>query len=80
MRDLLESLDQLTVEASGEFAEPFYKLQDEFCGGECPSNAHRALIDELVNAMTGDDIKKFVALISEFLTSTKRGKAIATPR
>lgn len=50
-----------TYEASGEFAEPFYQLQDEFCGGECTSPAHKALIDELVNYMSGDDIKGFVA-------------------
>lgn len=61
MRDLLESLDQLTTEASGEFAEPFYELQDEFCGGECPSNAHKALINELVNFLDVDEIKEFVA-------------------
>lgn len=61
MRDLLESLDQLTTEASGEFAEPFYELQDDYCGGECPSNAHKALIDELVRYMSGDQIKDFVA-------------------
>ena len=61
MRDLLESLDQLTTEASGEFAEPFLELQDEFCGGECPSNAHRALINELVNFLDADEIKQFVA-------------------
>lgn len=61
MRDLLESLDRLTTEASGEFAEPFYELQDEFCGGECPSNAHKALINELVNFLDADEIKQFVA-------------------
>ena len=61
MRDLLESLDQLTVEAVGDGAEPFYKLQDEFCGGECPSKAHKALIDEMVRFMSGDDIEEFVA-------------------
>tara|TARA_B100002019_G_C21194971_1_gene560889 strand:+ start:794 stop:1027 length:234 start_codon:yes stop_codon:yes gene_type:complete len=61
MRDLLESLDQLTVEAAGQFAEPFYELQDDFCGGECPSAAHKALIDEMVMFMSGDDIKEFVA-------------------
>ena len=48
-------------EASGDFAEPFYELQDEFCGGECTSPAHKALIDELVMYMSGDDIKGFVA-------------------
>ena len=50
-----------TYEASGDFAEPFYELQDEFCGGECTSPAHKALIDELVMYMSGDDIKGFVA-------------------
>lgn len=53
--------DAEVLEASGDFAEPFYELQDEFCGGECTSPAHKALIDELVMYMSGDDIKGFVA-------------------
>ena len=49
------------LEAAGEFAEPFYKLQDQFCGGECPSAAHKALINELVNFLDRDEIDQFVA-------------------
>ena len=66
MRDLLESLDKLTVqdaeieEASGEFAVPFYQMQDEYCGGDCPSEAHKVIIDSLVQYMSGDDIMDFV--------------------
>jgi hypothetical protein len=48
------------IEAVGDSAEAFYQLQDEFCGGECPSHAHRALIDELIRSMTGDEVKRFV--------------------
>ena len=48
------------VEAVGDSAEAFYQLQDEFCGGECPSKAHKALIDELIRSMTGDEVKRFV--------------------
>lgn len=60
MRDLLESLDKLTTEASGEFAVPFYMMQDEYCGGDCPSEAHKVIIDSLVQYMSGDDIMDFV--------------------
>ena len=49
------------VEAVGDSAEAFYQLQDEFAGGECPSHAHRALIDELIRYLSGDQIADFVA-------------------
>lgn len=52
--------DAEVVEAVGNSAEAFYELQDEFCGGECPSHAHRALIDELIRSMSGDEVKRFV--------------------
>ena len=48
------------VEAVGDSAEPFYKLQDDFCGGESPSHAHRAFIDEIARWMTGDQVADFV--------------------
>ena len=48
-------------EAVGDSAEAFYELQDEFCGGECPSGAHKAIIDELVRYLSGDQIADFVA-------------------
>ena len=48
------------AEAAGEFAEPFYALQDEFAGGEA-SGAHKELIDNLIMYMSGDDVKDFVA-------------------
>lgn len=48
-------------EAVGDSAESFYELQDEFCGGECPSHAHKALIDELVRYLSGDQVNDFVA-------------------
>ena len=48
------------IEAAGEFAEPFYALQDEFAGGEA-SGAHKELIDNLIMYMSGDDVKDFVA-------------------
>jgi hypothetical protein len=53
--------DAEVVEAVGDSAEAFYELQDDFCGGECPSHAHRALIDELVRSLSGDEVKRFVA-------------------
>ena len=46
-------------EAVGESAECFYELQDDFAGGECPSGAHKAIIDEMVRFMTGDQIQEF---------------------
>jgi len=49
------------VEAVGDSAEAFYQLQDEFAGSECPSHAHRALIDELIRYLSGDQIADFVA-------------------
>ena len=48
------------VEAVGDSAEAFYELQDEFCGGECPSDAHKAFIDEIARWMTGDQVADFV--------------------
>ena len=49
------------VEAVGDSAEAFYQLQDEFAGSECPSHAHRALIDELIRYLSGDQVADFVA-------------------
>jgi len=46
-------------EAVGESAECFYELQDDFCGGECPSGGHKTLIDEMVRFMTGDQLQEF---------------------
>jgi hypothetical protein len=62
-REKTESVktDAEVLEAVGDSAEAFYKLQDEFCGGESPSHAHRALIDELVRYLSGDQIADFVA-------------------
>ena len=49
-----------TVEAVGDSAEAFYQLQDEFAGGEA-DGAHKALIDELIRYLSGDQIADFVA-------------------
>ena len=60
--DVDESIekDNEMAEAVGDSAEPFYKLQDDFCGGESPSHAHRAFIDEIARWMTGDQVADFV--------------------
>jgi len=60
--DVDESIekDSEMAEAVGDSAEPFYKLQDDFCGGESPSHAHRAFIDEIARWMTGDQVADFV--------------------
>jgi hypothetical protein len=62
INDALKKLgeDAEVVEAVGDGAEPFYELQDEFCGGECSSNAHRAFIDEIARYLTSDQIADFV--------------------
>jgi len=60
--DVDESIkkDSEMAEAVGDSADPFYQLQDEFAGGECPSHAHRAFIDEIARWMTGDQVADFV--------------------
>ena len=61
LSDILEENNlAATTEAVGDSAEAFYELQDEFCGGECPSGAHKAIIDELVRYLSGDQIADFV--------------------
>lgn len=50
---------EVTAEAVGDSAECFYDLQDEFCGEECPSTPHKALIDELVRYLSGDQLQDF---------------------
>jgi len=56
----MRAKDSEMAEAVGDSAEPFYKLQDDFCGGESPSHAHRAFIDEIARWMTGDQVADFV--------------------
>ena len=49
----------ITTEASGDSAECFYDLQDQYCGEECPSTPHKTLIDELVRYLSGDKLQDF---------------------
>lgn len=60
INNALKKLGESTNEAVGDGAEPFYKLQDDFCGGECSSHAHRAFIDEIARYLTSDQIADFV--------------------
>jgi len=48
------------AEAVGDSAEGFYRMQDEFAGGEA-EGAHKVLIDELVRYLSGDQIEDFVS-------------------
>lgn len=60
LSDILEENNlAATTEAVGDSAECFYDLQDEFCGEECPSAPHKALIDELVRYLSGDQLQDF---------------------
>jgi len=47
-------------EAVGDSASGFYRMQDEFAGGEA-DGAHKVLIDELVRYLSGDQLEDFVS-------------------
>jgi hypothetical protein len=61
LSDILEENNlAATTEAVGDSASGFYRLQDEFAGGEA-DGAHKVLIDELVRYLSGDQLEDFVS-------------------
>ena len=60
MRDLLESLDKLTTEASGEFAQPFYDMVYDWTGDDQIPQPWKTLIDQFVMDMTDREVQEFV--------------------
>ena len=59
LSDILEENNlATTTEAVGDSAECFYDMQDAFAGGEA-EGAHKALIDELVRYLSGDQLEDF---------------------
>ena len=53
------AVDREMKEAVGDASEVFYRMQDEFAGGEA-DGAHKVLIDELVRYLSGDQLEDFV--------------------
>lgn len=51
--------DESVEEAVGDASEVFYRMQDEFAGGEA-DGAHKVIIDELVRYLSGDQLEDFV--------------------